>query len=185
MAEDSLLHPPAAGGAAAAPADPPRAGLFDITGEFVGAWSQPLQATLLIAAERIETAVLGDLPDVAIPSTGGAPATVDDLLIRAELQPVDGAGGVLGISGPTFLRPDSLLPIAARMRFDEADAASLDAEGLWGDTALHEMLHCLGFGTLWAVKDLVALAGGGYPAFLTSGRVDAPRRRRRAASRAR
>lgn len=144
----------------AAPVDP-RAGLFDIAIEFAGTWNGSLQTAFLAAAERIEAAVLGDLPDMPIPSAGGAPAAVvDDLVIQAELPAMDGLGGVLGLAGPSLLRADSLLPATALMRFDAADAASLETQGLWDETVLHEMLHCLGFGTLWAVKGLTA--GGGY-----------------------
>lgn len=147
----------------AAPADP-RAGLFDIVIDFAGAWSEPLRAAFLAAAERIEAVVVGEVPDLAIPSLGGAPAAVvDDLVIRAELPAMDGAGGVLGLAGPTLLRSDSLLPATATMRFDEADAVALDGRGAWEDVVLHEMLHCLGFGTLWAAKGLAAANGeGGY-----------------------
>ena len=159
MTEGSPLHP-LAGGDVCAPVDP-RAGLFDIVVEFVGAWNEAAQSAFLLAAERIEAVVLGDLPDAAVPSAEGGLEVVDDLLIRAELPAVDGVGGVLGSAAPTFVRVDSLLPVAARMSFDAADAAALEAEGVWGDVVLHEMLHCLGFGTLWAAKGLVA-PGGGY-----------------------
>lgn len=159
MAELSLLQP-LAGGSGTVPVDP-RAGLFDIAFEFAGAWTEPLRWAFLRAAERIEAAVLADLPDVAVPSADGTLLAVDDLLIRAELPMMDGPGGVLGQAGPALLRADGLLPITARMSFDAADAASLDAQGRWGDVVLHEMLHCLGFGTLWAAKGLVAAGGGG------------------------
>jgi hypothetical protein len=154
MAVNPLPDPLA--GVAAAPAVDPRAGLFDIVIEFVGVWSEPLRSAFLAAAERIEAVVLNDLPDVAAPSADGSLMTVDDLLIRAELPAMDGVGGALGIAVPTLLRADSLLPVTAQMRFDADDAASLDARCAWDDVVLHEMLHCLGFGTLWAVKGLVA-----------------------------
>ena len=160
MAENSSVQASTNGGDNAA-ADP-RAGLFTIAIEFVGPWSEPLQAAFLRAAERIENAVLGDLPDEAVLFADGTATVVDDLLIRAELPAMDGLGGALGFAGPDFLRADSLLPATARMRFDADDAASLDARGLWDGVVLHEMLHCLGFGTLWAAKGLLAPGGGGY-----------------------
>jgi hypothetical protein len=104
--------------------------------------------------------VLADLPDVEVLLPDGTAAVVDDLVIRAELPAIDGPGGMLGFSGPTILRNDGLLPAMAEMRFDEADAAVLQAQGAWDDVVLHEMLHCLGFGTLWAAKGLEA--GGAY-----------------------
>lgn len=158
MADASSPLPSVGDGAAQAD---PRAGLFDIVIEFTGdAWSESLQTAFLAAAARIEAVVLGDLPDVTLPSVGGVAPVVDDLVIQAELPALDGLGGLFGLAGPTLLRGDGLLPVTASMRFDAADAASLDAEGLWGDVVLHEMLHCLGFGTLWALKDLTV--GGGY-----------------------
>ncbi|MBD0271614.1 MAG: peptidase [Acetobacteraceae bacterium] len=157
MSQDPSLVPSAGG--AVAPADA-RAGLFDIVIEFAGAWDAPLQSAFVAAAARIEAAVLGDLPDVALPSADGAAAVVDDLVIRAELPAMDGPGGMFGLSGPTLLRGDSLLPATAQMRFDAADAAALASQGAWNDVVLHEMLHCLGFGTLWAPKGL--LVGAGY-----------------------
>ena len=97
MTEDSPPHPPAAGEAPAdVPAVDPRAGLYDIVIEFVGEWSEPLKAALVSAAERIEGFVLGDLPDVALPSAADPLVAVDDLHIRAELPTVDGVGGAFG-----------------------------------------------------------------------------------------
>ena len=61
--------------------------------------------------------------------------------------------------GPETLRADTLLPITAGMRFD---AASLDERGLWAEVVLHEMLHCMGFGSLWEAEGLLASDGAGY-----------------------
>lgn len=36
-----------------------------------------------------------------------------------------------------------------------ADAETFDALGLWDDIVLHEMIHCLGLGTLWEYQGLV------------------------------
>ncbi|GAA0576486.1 hypothetical protein GCM10009416_13880 [Craurococcus roseus] len=162
MSQDPSPDPLAGG--AVAPADP-RAGLFNIEIEFVGALDAALQPAFMAAEARIEAAVLGDLPDVALPSVGGAAAAVvDDLVIQVELPAMDGPGGAFGLAGPTLLRGDSLLPASAQMRFDGADAAALAAQGVWDEVVLHEMLHCLGFGVLWAPKGLVAGAGYTGPA---------------------
>jgi hypothetical protein len=142
-------------------ADQP-AGPFDIAFDFVGAWTSPLQAAFLSAAHLIESVVVGDLPDILVPAYGGVPGgVVDDLVIQAELPAIDGAGGVLGESGPVLIRADGLLPATASMRFDVADAVALQADGSWGDVVLHEMLHAMGFGTLWAMKGLAAPTGAG------------------------
>jgi hypothetical protein len=99
---------------------------------------------------------------VVLPFWAGPPVAVDDLVIRAELATMDGLGGVLGAGHPTLVRSDSLLPVTARMLFDAADAAWLVAQGVWDDVVLHEILHCLGFGTLWGAKGLLAPGGAGY-----------------------
>jgi hypothetical protein len=153
MAEEQPSDPP---GPAAAEA---QGGPFDIVIEFAGAWSEPLRSAFLGAAERLEAVIVGDLPDAAIPADGGY-RVVDDVVIRAELSEIDGAGGLLGKAVPVLVRSGTLLPALADMHFDAADAALLEAHGEWDDAVLHEMLHCLGFGTLWAAKGLVE--GGGY-----------------------
>ncbi|HYI82401.1 MAG TPA: leishmanolysin-related zinc metalloendopeptidase [Acetobacteraceae bacterium] len=130
--------------------------------EFVGPWSEALQAAVLVAEARIEAEILGDLPDVVLPSWAGPLATVDDLVIRVEFATMDGVGGTLGDGVPILVRSDSLLPITARMRLDADDAALLQADGVWDEVVLHEMLHCLGFGGLWGAKGLVAPDGIGY-----------------------
>lgn len=83
--------------------------------------------------------------------------SVDDLVIEAYLTDIDGAGGVLGQAGPTYARSsDGVtidgLSVAGIMEFDVADATSLLSGGLWDDTVFHEMMHVLGFGTLWDME---------------------------------
>lgn len=95
---------------------------------------------------------------------------VDDIVIRAYLSDIDGAGGVLGRAGPESARSDDGdnvidgLTVTGLMEFDVADADILlnggsfgkgdtVEGGLWYDTVLHEMIHVLGFGTLWGVSN--------------------------------
>ncbi len=86
---------------------------------------------------------------------------VDDLYVTAELKPIDGTGGILGQSGPTAIWSGSELTEAGLMQFDTADAVNYLSKGLWDDIVTHEMMHVLGFGTLWnyGVNPLVPTAG--------------------------
>jgi hypothetical protein len=42
------------------------------------------------------------------------------------------------------------------MQFDSADALQYQNQGLWNDIVLHEMVHSLGFGTIWSYLGLVS-----------------------------
>jgi hypothetical protein len=80
----------------------------------------------------------------------------DDIVIEAYLSDIDGSGNILGQAGPTYARSSDGstvdgLPVAGIMEFDIADAADLVGLNLWDDTVFHEMMHVLGFGTLWDV----------------------------------
>jgi hypothetical protein len=153
----------------------PAAG-FDIQIRHQGA---PSSSQLLAFAEaevRWESLLTGDLPNVPV-SVGagscgaGSPALneqVDDVLILANLSPIDGPGGVLGAAGPCFIRVPGSLPIVGQMRFDTDDLADLEDAELLGPVILHEMAHVLGFGTLWSQLDLLedaSLSGGTDPHF--------------------
>jgi hypothetical protein len=74
---------------------------------------------------------------------------VDDVVISAVVEPIDGYGGTLGMAGPCIVRSSSGLPAYGVMIFDSADMANLAAAGTLTDTILHEMCHVLGFGTIW------------------------------------
>lgn len=125
---------------------------------------------------RIEQVITGDLPSVAV-NVGANPGcgdvalgeTVDDLLILVQLLPIDGPGNVLGQAGPCYMRNAGGLPVVGFMQFDTADLASLEARGDLDTVVLHEMLHVVGFGTIW--PDLALLSGavalGGTNPFFT------------------
>jgi len=84
----------------------------------------------------------------------GSPAineTIDDVVIFAQVVPIDGPGNVLGSAGPCFVRSSDATVLLGTMRFDSADVAMLSADGRLGDVILHEMGHVLGIGTLWNV----------------------------------
>jgi hypothetical protein len=82
---------------------------------------------------------------------------IDDIRIDAKLTDIDGQGGILGQAGPTAYRTANFLPATAIMEFDIADAEFFDDLKLFDDIVLHEMLHSIGFGTMW---DLMGLTDG-------------------------
>lgn len=125
------------------------------------------------AVARWEGLVPGDLRDVAVDSfdtsqcvDGGPTLTepIDDLEIVVRLDSIDGEGGVLGRAGPCGVRtsPPRTVAVGA-MEFDTADVDQ-DFE----PTAVHEVGHVLGFGTLWTGQnrtDLVADTATDEPFF--------------------
>jgi hypothetical protein len=120
------------------------------------------------AADRISQVVVGGTAPVSLDgrSCDGTrlAGTVDDLLILVRLTSIDGKGGVLGQAGPCVIR-SSGLPAVGLMEFDVADLAQLEASGLLRSTILHEMLHVVGFGTMWNGLGLLSGAGSTTSAF--------------------
>ncbi len=87
--------------------------------------------------------------------------TIDDVVIFAEVDEIDGRGGILGSSGPCVRRTGSDLTAVGQMRFDEADLAQLDKNHQLLPVVTHEMAHVLGYGTSW--QDLGLAQGSGGP----------------------
>lgn len=128
------------------------------------------------ARHRWEGLIVGDVPNVQLSAAAGQCGTnspalnrnVDDVLILVTLEPIDGAGNVLGAAGPCFVRNVGRLPVLGLMKFDTADLDVLESSGLLDAVILHEMGHVLGFGTIWTDKSLLAdasLSGGTDPHF--------------------
>lgn len=144
------------------------AGGLDIVVRFLGTATAPQLLAFAEAEVRWESVITNDLSDAqAVADAGGcgdgSPAVnepVDDLLILASVQPIDGPGSVLAQAGPCLIRDENDdgqidigdFPGMGVMFFDEAD---LD-NGALGPTVLHEMGHVLGFGVLWDVQGLLA-----------------------------
>jgi hypothetical protein len=135
------------------------AGGYNIELRFQGGWTVAMQDVFIAAADRLSALIVGDVPAARV---GGR--TVDDIVIQAELAAIDGVGGVLGQAGPTALRVSGFLPAAATMRFDVADAQSYLDQGLFDEIVTHEMLHAVGFGTIWDRLGLLDQGGfiGGH-----------------------
>lgn len=128
------------------------------------------------AAAQWQQLIYRDIPDEAnfiIPAGQcgpNAPAfneTVDDVIILVTLDSIDGPGQILGSAGPCWIRDIGFLPLLGLMRFDTADVASLENRGQFDEVILHEMLHVLGFGTIWSpsLLNLRADGGGADPHF--------------------
>jgi len=144
---------------------------FDVVVVFANDLMSPTQmAAFQDAADRWAEVIAGDLGDVpaeSVPegfSCGGMPpfrGAIDDVVISAAGEVIDGPGGTLAAAGPCLFRPagsnGSLAPLPAYgiMRFDIADLDALEDNGGLATTILHEMGHVLGIGTLWASNDLL------------------------------
>ena len=135
---------------------------FDINLRFVALPTVSQLNTFNDAVTRWETIITSDLTDIPLnfgPGACNSPVpiqeTVDDLMIVVRLEPIDGAGSVLGSAGPCNIRTTGGLPILGTMRFDTADLANLEAAGSFGNVILHEMGHVLGIGTVWQSKGLL------------------------------
>lgn len=77
--------------------------------------------------------------------------------IRPNILPVDGQGKILGHASPIIVQDvgTRTLPIEGTMTFDAHDVYKLHQEGQLRQVIVHEMLHVLGFGTLWETNGCV------------------------------
>ncbi len=149
---------------------------YQITIRFFGAaMSAAQQALFTNAAARISGIVIGDVIDAD--ARGGTidPAQcgvtgqpnlneiIDDVLIYASIQDIDGAGKVLAQAGPCFIRGTATGDQTAvgTMQFDSADLGTLSGAGSLQEVITHEMMHVVGVGTLW--EDRGQLIGAGTP----------------------
>ncbi|HET9982393.1 MAG TPA: leishmanolysin-related zinc metalloendopeptidase [Longimicrobiales bacterium] len=157
--------------AVAAPTSP--AGGYTIGIRWISSPSDRHRQAVQAAVARWQQVITADLVDVPLKAAAGAcfqtqPAInemVDDLVIYIEFVPIDGAGKVLGSSGPCYVRSDNGLPVMGYMKLDVEDLRQMETRGTLDDVVLHEMGHVLGIGTLWTDKGLLAGAGTDDPTF--------------------
>ncbi len=120
---------------------------FNIEIVFKGTWTQSYVDQFKQAADYITLYIKGDVQDVLYRGV-----LIDDLKITAEMTTIDGVGGILGQAGPTAIRgassTDPFLPGTAMMQFDIADAGRFASD--FDAIILHEMLHSVGFGSVWS-----------------------------------
>jgi hypothetical protein len=145
---------------------------YHIDVRFLTTMSASQQATFTNAANRWEELIFGDVPDLAVSLPAGScgagtPAlneTIDDIVIFASIDSIDGAGKILGRAGPCGVRGSTKFTFLGVMEFDSADVATLEAGGQLGLVIEHEMGHVLGYGILWS--GLLAGGGGSDPHFV-------------------
>ena len=136
------------------------------------AMSDDQKALFTNAAARIGAIITGHLPDMKLNNLDvsaacgftGLPTlneTIQDLVIYASVESIDGVGKILAESGPCVTRAASNggLTSIGVMVFDVADLATMAQRGILQDVITHEMLHIVGIGTLWSDKQLVAAQG--------------------------
>ncbi|HEU4560603.1 MAG TPA: leishmanolysin-related zinc metalloendopeptidase [Longimicrobium sp.] len=115
------------------------------------------------AAAKWGRVITGDLADISASIAGGtcganSPSfnlTIDDLLIFATVEPIDGPGAFLGFANWCYYRTTGGLPLVGTMRFDSADMPSMESGGLLPGVIQHEMGHVLGIGTRWTAFGLL------------------------------
>jgi hypothetical protein len=142
---------------------------FTIEVRFLGGLTTKQKNAFKAAADRWSKVIVGDLPSVMVDGE-----VIDDLLILAQGQAIDGPGKILGQAGPTRLRPASagkaaFLPAKGKMQFDTADLKQMESNGTLNDVITHEMGHVLGIGTVWTNKGLLKGAGTTNPTFTGKG----------------
>lgn len=148
----------------------------------------PTGATLAAfegAAETIRSTITGPLTGVSLPnsfdnvsqcdaSLTGFPDVPRDpipgLVIYIRVQAIDGVNGTLGSAGPCLVRgaAQNNLPALGVMRLDEADVANLLSAGRLQTVILHEMMHVLGFGTIWTDNGVIDTTNTADARFLGS-----------------
>ncbi|WP_420448606.1 Ig-like domain-containing protein [Candidatus Palauibacter sp.] len=138
---------------------------FQIELVFATSLTEAQEAAFRAAAERWMTILAPtDLPDVAPNRTLGCRGDprfardvemIDDLMIVAVVEEIDGSHGTLARAGPCRVRDGSLLPFYGSMTFDAADLERIERRGKLEDLILHEMGHVLGIGVLWGPLGLL------------------------------
>jgi hypothetical protein len=113
------------------------------------------------AAAKWSEIIVSDLPNIRMPQGADlqqqcgegarieAGTVVQNMIIFARVQTIDGPGKVLGSARPCLFSDvnGNTMPRAGVMTFDAADVANQIANGRFESTVLHEMGHIIGIGS--------------------------------------
>lgn len=97
---------------------------------------------------------------------------IDDIIIYASIQNIDGPGKILAQAGPCLYRnagtaaAPQFMPALGQMEFDAADISTLTGGGSLQEVITHEMLHVIGFGVLWNDRKLITGSGTPDPRYI-------------------
>jgi len=127
---------------------------FDLVIRWLAPPSPEAQAAAVGAEALIESIIWEDLPDERVDATpacrlpgGGFAATIDetidDVLILASVEPIDGLGGIGGMGFPCLIRDPGTQTLVGLVRLDEAEFNAVGT-GLRRELFQHEMVHALG-----------------------------------------
>ncbi len=156
---------------------------YDVNFTFLTPMSPANLRAFVNAKERIQEFVTGDLVDARINFTAAEMAEcggvainqiVDDMLILVEVKSIDGPGGILAQAGTCISRAGTpSFPAVGRMQFDGDDLSALEAAGRVEYVVLHEMMHVIGFGTMWPSAGFLAGSTTITPYFTGPGALSA------------
>jgi hypothetical protein len=148
---------------------PPSALQFDV--QYLATVGADVQSAVGAAVAKLQGAILGPAPglDGAEPpraDCGNVPLTTHagSFLLLVTVEPLDGYGGIVALSGPCYVRGADAMPFVGLVKLDSYDLATLVATGRLGAVVLHEVLHTLGYGSLWDLSGAPQyLSGKGGP----------------------
>jgi len=153
----------------------PLASAYNIELRPLSPMSPTQAAAFASAAARWSGVIVGDLPaDRVVAAAGDCFANsppqdevIDDVVIFATVDTIDGPGGILGSASPCWIRDVGSLTLVGGMVFDVEDLELLESLGILEAVILHEMGHVLGIGTLWdyMTPSLIVNAGSANPYF--------------------
>lgn len=137
---------------------------YTVVVRFYGGTPDPvILAAFQAAVARITAIATGQLSSVSLSNfnlddpqgcattgVGSITETISGLVIYATVGTLP--NGVLGQAGPCGLRDKPTLPAVGVMKFSSGYLQTMIANGILTDVVTHEMLHVLGFGSIWELN---------------------------------